>query len=129
MSNLNLSDKALEESAKTASATLKELREDINFSAYNEHILIAALIIADQIKCLNGEANNISEKLDNLIESIDCAGAGAGCHVSDSETVISLSEKECIFTALVNRWILLNPSPTNAQVHAAENRFKIIAGL
>ena len=74
MSNLNLSDKALEESAKTASATLKELRKDINFSAYNGHILIAALIIADQIKYLNGEVTNISEKLDYLIESIDCAG-------------------------------------------------------
>lgn len=71
----NKSDATLEASARTASSTLKELRKDINLNSYNQHILMAALIIADQIKGLNSVVNNISEKLLDIAESIDCVGA------------------------------------------------------
>ena len=69
----------------------------------------------------------VTEQIGNIAESIDCAAAG--CHVADSETVISLSEKECILAALKARWIELNPEHTQAQYIAAMNRFEIMAGL
>lgn len=73
--NLNQSDKALEASAKAAEATLKELRKDINFSGYNHNILIAALIIAYQIKDLNTVVYSMSEKLSDIAESADFIAA------------------------------------------------------
>jgi hypothetical protein len=69
--NLNQSDEALEASAKAAEATLKELRKDINFRGYNQHILISALIISHQIKDFNIAANTMIEKLSDMAESMD----------------------------------------------------------
>ncbi len=69
----------------------------------------------------------LAESVNNLAESIDCAGTGSG--VADSETVISLSEKECILAALKARWLKLNPEHTEAQYLAAIRRFELIAGF
>ncbi len=73
--NLNKSDEVLAASAKTANATLKELRKDMDFSNYSQHFLLSALMIVGQIKELNTTVNSVSEKLSDITDSIDCAGA------------------------------------------------------
>ncbi len=91
-------------------------------------MVLASLVISQAVLFVGQYyINALISRLEDIAESIDCAGAGGG--VADSETVISLSEKQCIFNALMNRWVLLNPEPTSSQISAAENRFKIMAGL
>lgn len=96
----------------------------------NCKVVLASLIISKSILFVGKQyISALVSAVEDIAERIDCAGAGTGGGVADSETIISLSEKQCIFNALMNRWVLLNPEPTSSQISAAENRFKIMAGL
>lgn len=121
-------DMASSQSERFLNDALDIINKSSPDDAANCKVVLASLIISKSILFVGKQyISALVSAVEDIADSIDCAGAGGG--VADSETVISLSEKQCIFNALINRWVLLNPEPTRAQISAAENRFKIIAGL
>lgn len=119
---------ALEQSEKFLNNALEIINERSPDDAANCKVVLASLTISQSVLYVGQQyISALVSAVKDISESIDCSGAGSG--VADSGTVISLSEKECILSALKARWLKLNPEHTDAQYLAAIRRFELIAGL